>query len=167
VSAISEGSVRERDREAVLRFVERFASALADAGMARMPARVFAGLLATDSGRLNAAEIAELLQVSPSAISVAVRYLVQLNLISREREPGTKRDRYRVRDDAWYEAVVRRDQMLGRWEESLREGMEAVGEDTPAGVRIAESLAFLEFLQAELPELLERWRARRAELRNY
>ena len=74
-----------RDEEAVRRFIERFALDLAEAGMARMPARVFAALLADDDGRLTAAELAELLQVSPAAISGAVRYLAQLRMVSRGR----------------------------------------------------------------------------------
>ena len=42
-------------------FVERFASVLTESGFPRMPARVFAALLATDSGRLTAAELAAML----------------------------------------------------------------------------------------------------------
>ena len=57
-----------------------------------MPARVFAALLATDSGRLTAAELAELLQISPAAVSGAVRYLTQVGMVHREREPGSRRD---------------------------------------------------------------------------
>ena len=68
--------------------MERFASVLTESGFPRMPARVFAALLATDSGRLTAAELAALLHVSPAAISGAVSYLVQVNLASREAEPG-------------------------------------------------------------------------------
>ncbi|MBV8774772.1 MAG: MarR family transcriptional regulator [Deltaproteobacteria bacterium] len=123
-----------------------------------MPARVFAGLLATDSGRLTAADLAALLQVSPAAISGAVRYLSQVNLASREREPRSRRDYYRVHDDVWYEAIARRDQVLARWERSLREGIEVLGRDSRAGRRMAETLAFFEFLQKELPLLLRRWR---------
>src|SRR5689334_8994349 len=92
----------QRDRQAVLRFIERFAASLTEAGFPKMPARVFAGLLATDSGRLTAAELADLLQVSPAAISGAVRYLAQVNLATREREPGSRRDYYQVHDDVWY-----------------------------------------------------------------
>lgn len=130
-----------------------------------MPARVFAGLLATDSGRLTAADLAALLQVSPAAISGAVRYLAQVNLASREREPRSRRDYYRVHDDVWYEAIARRDQVLARWERSLREGIEVLGRDTPAGGRMAETLAFFEFLQKELPQLLRRWREQKRKLR--
>jgi predicted transcriptional regulator len=155
----------ERDRAAVLAFIERFAVALTEAGFPRMPARVFAGLLATDSGRLTAADLADLLQVSPAAISGAVRYLAQVNLAGREREPGSRRDYYQVHDDVWYEAVARRDQVLARWERSLREGIEVLGRDTPAGGRMVETLAFFEFLQKELPPLLKRWRDHKLRLK--
>jgi predicted transcriptional regulator len=133
--------------------------------MPRMPARVFVGLLATDSGRLTAAAMAEMLQVSPAAVSGAVRYLTQLNLASREREPGSRRDHYRVHDDVWHEAAIRREQLMARWESSIREGVEVLGPDTPAGLRLTETLAFFEVLREEVPVLLERWRERKATLR--
>ena len=159
------GEVQGRDRAAVSRFVESFASAFADAGVPRMPSRVFAAILATDSGRLTAAELAELLQVSPAAISGAVRYLAQVDLVVRVREPGSRRDVYAVRDDAWYEAIVRRERLLELWARSVREGVDALGADTPAGARLSETLEFFQFLQAEMPAMLERWRASRAAAR--
>jgi predicted transcriptional regulator len=145
-------------------FVERFASVLTESGFPRMPARVFAALLATDSGRLTAAELAGLLHVSAAAISGAVSYLVQVNLASREAEPGSRREHYRVHNETWYEAIASKDQVLDRCERSLREGIDVVGRGTAAGARIAETLAFFEFIQTELPAMLERWRARKAEL---
>ncbi len=155
----------ERDPEAVRRFVERFASAMVDAGVPRMPARVFAALQTADSGRLTSAEISELLQVSPAAISGAVRYLTQVHLVRREREPGSRRDHYVVDNDIWYEAILDRNRILLTWERSFREGVEALGPDTPAGVRLAESMAFFEFVRAELPALMERWRKVKDEMR--
>jgi DNA-binding transcriptional regulator GbsR (MarR family) len=62
------------DDPAIARFVERFALTLLKTGLPRMPARVFAALLTAPDGRLTAAELAERLQVSPAAISGAVRY---------------------------------------------------------------------------------------------
>jgi DNA-binding transcriptional regulator GbsR (MarR family) len=139
------------------RFIERFAGVLVDGGVPRMPARVFALLLASDEGRMTAAELAEKLQVSPAAVSGAVRYLIQTALIERVREPGSRRDVYRLPDDPWYEAVYRREPLLTRWERALAEGVEAVGPDTPAGQRLQDSAAFFAFLQEELPALLARW----------
>jgi predicted transcriptional regulator len=153
-----------RGMDAVQQFVERFAAVMIDAGVPRMPARVFVALLATDSGRLTVAELATMLRVSPAAISGAVRYLIHVGLASRERDPGSRRDHYRVYDDAWYEALVRRDEVLIRMANRLREGIDALGPDTAAGHRIAESLAFVDFIQEELPGLFKRWQQRKASL---
>ncbi|WP_306474052.1 GbsR/MarR family transcriptional regulator [Streptomyces sp. Ru87] len=151
--------------EDVSRFVERFASELTDAGMTRMSARVFAALLASESGALNSAELGERLHISPAAVSGAVRYLTQLGLIGREREPGSRRERYRVHSDQWYETYSRRNQVLTRWVDTMRTGVEALGEDTAAGQRIDETLAFFEFLHAESAAMMDRWTVRRARLR--
>jgi DNA-binding transcriptional regulator GbsR (MarR family) len=158
--------VAERDPEAVRRYIEHYASALAEAGVQRMSARVFSALQCTDSGRLTAAEIAEILQVSPAAVSGAVRYLTQVNLVRREREPGSRRDQYVVADNSWYEAVFSRDRVMGLWEASAKEGVEVLGADTPAGLRMADSLVFFEFIRRELSELQVRWEKYKAERRN-
>ena len=133
--------------------------------MQRMSARVFACLLASDSGVLTSAELGERLQVSPAAVSGAIRYLSQVDMVSREREPGSRRDRYRVHSDQWYEAMARRDNILTRWEGTLRDGVESLGEDSPAGRRMNETLVFFEFLQKELAGLLQRWREHRDQIR--
>ena len=113
-----------------------------------MPARVFAALLTTDSGSLTAAGLAEMLHVSPAAISGAVRFLTQLSLVTREREPGSRRDHYRLYDEVLLEIMSRRDQILARWENGLREGLDAVGSGSPAGARLAETVEFFEFIRA-------------------
>lgn len=154
-----------RDEEAVMRFVERFALTFSEAGVPRMPARVFVALLVSDEGRRTAAELAEMLKVSPAAVSNAVRYLQQVRLVARERDPGERRDHYRVYSgDTWYEVTIRRDEMLMRWQEDLREGIEAVGAHTPAGKRLEETRRFYEFVHEELPMLLEKWRKVRSGL---
>jgi DNA-binding transcriptional regulator GbsR (MarR family) len=158
---MSEGPGPVRDEEAVRRFVERFALNLAEAGMPRMPARALAAVLVAEDGRRTAAELADQLGVSPAAVSGAVRYLTQLRLLSREREPGERVDHYRVSSDTWYEAITRRDEMVARWLQDLAEGVKAVGPDTAAGARLADTRAFFEYLLQEVPRLLDRWRAQR------
>ncbi|MFF7101410.1 GbsR/MarR family transcriptional regulator [Streptomyces nigra] len=156
-----EPSEAGRDPETVSKFVEAFAAQLVEAGMQRMAARVFAALLASDSGTMSSAELGEQLQVSPAAISGAVRYLAQVHMVSREREPGSRRERYRVHSDQWYEALTNRDAVLRRWGQTLREGVDSLGPATPGGQRIAETLAFFEYLEGELAHLMERWREHR------
>jgi DNA-binding transcriptional regulator GbsR (MarR family) len=151
-------SKRERDPDAVTQFIERFSSALVDAGVPHMPALVFVALLATDSGRLTADELATQLRVSRAAVSGAVKYLRQVGLVGRERQPGTRRHRYFLEDPTWYELVARREQILERWILATRSGAEALGPDTPAGARLLESLRFFEFARDDLVAMLERWK---------
>ena len=120
------------------RFVERFGSALTAAGLARLPARVFACLLASADGRMTAAELGEALDVSPAAISGAVRYLQQM---------------------------INASAVYGPLRAALVDGVSAVGgERTAAGRRLALSAEFLDFLSLELEEVARRWDKRRAEL---
>jgi DNA-binding transcriptional regulator GbsR (MarR family) len=147
--------------EALRSYIERFSQVLTDTGFPRMPARVFVALMTADSGRLTAAELAERLLISPAAVSGAVRYLSQLNLVGRERDPGSRRDRYLVFDEVWREAMLQRDAVLSRWESSLTEGIRLLGADSPASARLEESRQFFGFLRREMPSLLERYRRER------
>lgn len=151
-----------RDDEAVYRFIERFSSVLSEAGFPRMPARVFVALLTSDSGLLTAAEIAQLLHASPAAVSGGVRYLVQVGLVSSERDRGSRRHRYRLPDNVWHEFMAVRDRMFSRWARVLQDGIEVLGPGTPAGSRMADTARYLEFLQTEMYTLLDRWREREA-----
>jgi DNA-binding transcriptional regulator GbsR (MarR family) len=150
----------DRDEKAVGRFVEDLASALTEMGVPRMPARVFAALLTTDAGRLTAAEVAASLQVSPAAVSGAVRYLTQIGMVRRESEPGTRRHYYRAPNNVWDEVITIRDRLMARWTGVLREGVDVLGAHTPAGERVAESVRFFEFVSSELPSVIGRWRQR-------
>ncbi|GAA3393877.1 GbsR/MarR family transcriptional regulator [Streptomyces roseoviridis] len=147
--------------EAVARFVERFAAEMTAAGMQRMASRVFAALLASETGSLTSAELAARLRISPAAVSGAIGYLTQVGMVSREREPGTRRDRYVLHNELWYETFTRRDQVLARWEKVLREGADVLGPDTPAGRRTAETAEFFAFLHDEIAGVMDRWRARK------
>lgn len=148
---------RQPDPRALSRFAEDYAFALVQMGFPRMPARVLVALFITDAGRLTAAELADSLRASPAAVSGAVRYLVQVGLVRREGEPGSRRHYYRVPDDCWEEVLRLRDGLMSRWAALVRDGVGVVGADTPAGERLADTAEFLEFVSVELPDVLRRW----------
>ncbi|MEU9777906.1 MarR family transcriptional regulator [Streptomyces sp. NPDC047968] len=148
--------------EALSRFVERFASELTEAGMQRMAARVFAALFASETASMTSAELAGQLRISPAAVSGAVRYLSQVNMVGREREPGSRRDRYVLHNELWYEAIAHRDEVLVRWRKILSDGAETLGPDSAAGARAAETAEFFEFIRHELRAMLVRWREHKA-----
>ncbi|WP_181785883.1 GbsR/MarR family transcriptional regulator [Streptomyces phytophilus] len=147
----------DRDREAVSRYVERVAAELTEMGMQRMASRVFACILADDAGALTAAEVGERLHVSPAAVSGAVRYLAAVGLITREREPGSRRERYRMESDRWYQIFAQREGMIRRFEQTLDTGVGILGADSAAGRRIAETTEFFSFLREENGRLEQRW----------
>jgi hypothetical protein len=149
-------------RERVLRFTERFGSVLVDSGLPRMPAWIFAALLATDSASLTSAELCELLQVSPAAISGGARYLIGVGMLRREGQPGSSRHHYRIPEGVWDDVMGDRNRVLERYTASFREGVELLGADTPAGARMAESVDYFEFVSAELPAILAKWQAHKA-----
>lgn len=148
----------EKDPDVVGRFVERLGLLLAEGGVPRMPARVFACLMASDEGRLTASELANALRVSPAAVSGAVRYLMQVGLIAKARDPGARRDHYTVSDNSWMEAFTNRDRLLENWMDAFSEGIEVLGIDSPAGRRLDTSRRFFAFVQKEMAELIQRWR---------
>ena len=139
-------------------YIERFAAVLMAAGFPPMPARVFVALLIADSGRLTAAELAGMLRISPAAVSGAVRYLIQVGLVHKERVPGSRRAYYRMPANMWDDMLRLRDQVMSRWGALVREGIDLVGPDTAAGARLAEQAAFLDFASGELSEILIRWK---------
>src|SRR6202012_2012281 len=95
-------------------FIEKFAAVLIVAGFPPMPARVFVALLVTDSRRLSAAELGDLLQISLAAVSGAGRYLSGVGLVRRERVPGSRRESYRTPGDGWRQLRLLRVQERGQ-----------------------------------------------------
>ena len=151
--------VKEPSREAVSQFVERFAGVLANSGVPTMSARVMGAMLVSPTGTMTAAELAESLRISQPAVSGAVRQLLQVAFISRERLPGSRKDHYRIRDDVFAAILERRNQALGEWESTSRSGAALFGEDSPVRHRLTEAADFFAFIHADMDQLIKNWRA--------
>ncbi|XBB69046.1 MarR family transcriptional regulator [Nocardioides sp. WV_118_6] len=145
-------------------FIERLGGALTSAGLARLPSRAFAALLVDDDGRMTAAELGAVLDVSPASVSGAVRYLDGVGMIRRERERGSRRDVFVVEDDAWHGTMTRIDQLYGPMIAALERGLGDLADDDPARRRLVLAQAFLSFVLEEMSDLDRRWALRRAEL---
>jgi DNA-binding transcriptional regulator GbsR (MarR family) len=153
------------DHRRLLRAVERVAVLLVDAGMPRMASRVFAYALADDADHYTAADFATGLQVSPAAVSGAVRYLVDTRLLVREREPGVRADVYRVHaDDVWSAIMTARLPMLEMWERAVADAADLIGPDHRGGRRLRETQEYFRFTREETAGLIERWQAHRRTL---
>src|SRR3954454_18323939 len=137
----------------ISRFVERFAGVLANSGVPTMSARVMGAMLVSPDGTRTAAELADLLKISQPAVSGAVRQLIQVGFISRERLPGSRKDHYRIRDDVFAVILERRNNALGEWEANTRAGADLFGPDTPVGRRLAEAAEFFNFIHEDLDQM--------------
>ncbi|WP_138443156.1 GbsR/MarR family transcriptional regulator [Sinomonas susongensis] len=143
---------------------ETSAAVLAAAGFPKMPARALMALVVSPDGALTAAELAEVLAASPAAVSGAVRYLQTLGFVHRVSQPGSRRDRYALPDNAWYVVTLRQNPVYERLADLAEATVEALPEDSPARARVDEMGRFYRFLMARLPELLDEWEAERLEV---
>src|SRR6266487_7200304 len=126
----------QRDEEGVRRFVEHLAMMLAEWGFPRMPARVLGSMMTADEDSLTAADLAERLGVSAAAISGAVRYLTHIGMISKEPVPASRRDRYRLPADPWYQTSLLEAELFKALAALCDESIAAVGSQaTPAGAK--------------------------------
>ena len=153
----------QRDEAALRAFVEDMARLLGDWGFPRMAGRVVFTLMAADERSLSAGELADRLGASPAAISGAVRYLGQLGMVNREHVPGSRRDRYRLVDDSWYEVTVAKMTLLKTLADAAGQGADAAGgPGTVAGARLAGMRDFYDWVQDNMPALLDQWAAVKA-----
>jgi DNA-binding MarR family transcriptional regulator len=123
-------------------YVEQFATLLVSSGLPRMAARVLACLVTTDAGALTAAELVRRLRVSPASVSKAVGYLEGLDLVSRERDQGQRRERYLIDDNMWLRTWLTSAKTNAVLAETAQRGAEVFDPATRAGARLAEMARF-------------------------
>ncbi|GAB3209887.1 GbsR/MarR family transcriptional regulator [Nocardia tengchongensis] len=149
-----------RDPMLLAEFSDRFATLLARSGMPRMAAAVLARLYAADSGSLTAAELVAQLRVSPATVSAAVGQLEERALIRRDRDAGSRRDRYVIDESAWYRTTLAEAQANQRLAAQARHGAGTLGATTPAGLRLLGVGEYLERVGLDMVRSAEHWRAR-------
>lgn len=142
---------------------ERLALTLAQSGMQRATARVLAGLLFADADSVTAPDLAEQLGISSGSVSGAIKMLSTVGLIERVPAPGSRREHYRLRDGAWATLMSAQNGLVQAMFEAADQGIAATGPDSPAARRLSEMRDFYGFMFRELPALVERWQAGRAD----
>ena len=136
---------------------ERLALALNQAGMQRMVARVLAAFLFSDRQSVTAGELAEQLDASAGSISAAIKMLRTVALIEPAPAPGSRRDHYRMSEDAWATLMSSQNAMIGMMQNIAEDGLATVTDDGPASARLRQMHSFYTHLLTELPALIDRW----------
>jgi DNA-binding transcriptional regulator GbsR (MarR family) len=143
-------------------FADRLGRFFEDNGLPRMAGRVMGHLLTCDPPEQTFDEVVEAVGASRSSVSVATRLLVQLGLAERFGLPGERRDRYRLREDAWAQ-LLRQDMAVATELKRLAEdGLALVESQPPAGrARLSAMREFYAFLEEAYAPLLAQWERRR------
>ena len=142
---------------------ERLAATFIAWGMPPTPARILMALTLTQDDGLTAADLAEQLGSSPAAISGGVRYLSQFGLLRRERRPGSRRDRYVLPDDAWYESSYSKEADFAKFAVLTDQAVRAIdAPGSPAEVRVAQMRDFFAFVGVRVGDMLREWEAVKA-----
>ena len=127
--------------------------------------RVFGWLLICDPPEQTAAEIAEALHTSRSAVGNAIAMAESMGQIQRTRAAGERADRISFHPEAALRAIESSDE-YGAMLTLARHGLDVLSDAPPARrARLLEAVAFYEFLLERMPALAAEWRARRDALR--
>ena len=155
----------DRDRRRAERLlVEEYGLFIEEMGGTRMEGRVMGWLLLSDPPVQSLTEIAEGLGVSKAAVSTAARSLLQSGAVERVSEPGQRGDSYRSIPGN-LENVLHLDHImaLGRLVDRSLDLVSDKDQTQSNYSLLHEIREFLAFLEAEIPGLMSRWRARLAE----
>jgi DNA-binding transcriptional regulator GbsR (MarR family) len=125
--------------------------------MQRMTARVLATLLFVEQPTVTAGELSKRLQASSGAISGAIKMLMSVGVAERVPAPASRRDHYRLRDNAWAIQYTNQNEVTSAVLKAAEAGIAATEDDSLARQRLTQMRDFYNFLFEEIPVLLDRW----------
>ena len=148
-------SERSKDKQV---FIEEMGMVLEGFGMSRTAARVLSALLVADPPEQTAEGLATMLQASRGAISGGTTMLETMGLVERKRRPGDRKDYFRNKPNAWFEATKQQIAFVSHLRGLAEKGLGILESDDPEvteGLRDMRDM--LVFYERELPDMLARW----------
>ena len=109
------------------------------------------------SGPMTMGELADQLQASSGAISGATKMLTSVGLAERVPAPASRRDHYRLRDDAWAVLYTNQNAVISAMQTAADSGIAATSSGGLARHRLTQMRDFYAFLLDEIPAVLDRW----------
>lgn len=78
-------------------------------------------------------------------------------LIEQTPVPTSRRDHFRMRDDAWATLTTSQNTVITMMQDIADAGLAATGPDGLAGGRLRQMRDFYSYMLPELPALIDRW----------
>lgn len=125
-----------------------------------MTARVLTAILFTGAESMTMGDIGAHLGASTGSVSMSVKSLLNAGLVERVPAEG-RRDRFRLRDDAWERLFSSQNEILPDLIDIAGRGAADTDPTSTVHQRLTRMHSFYEFLQEELPALVQRWQQER------
>lgn len=153
---ISKTPVELTDKK--LKLIEELGVLHEQSGMQPAAARIVSLLLVSDKTELTFEEICETLNLSKSATSNGLNFLLSTNKVEYITQPGERRRYFRCKLQSLKEGVQRSLAGIDAFNVVLKK----ILEQRPVGTRdfnakLQETTEFLDFIQGELPALFQKW----------
>ena len=83
--------------------------------------------------------------------------LTSVGLVERVPAPASRRDHFRLRDDAWAILYTNQNEVIAAMQKAADAGIAATEGKSLARERLTQMRDFYDFLFGEIPALLDRW----------
>lgn len=145
-----------------LRLIEELGVLNEQSGMQPAAARIMALLMISDKTELTFEEIYETLNISKSAASNSLNFLLSTDRVEYLTQPGERRRYFRCKLQSLKDGVQKSLANLDAFNVILKK----VLDQRPVGTRefnskLEETTQFLDFLKEELPVLFQNWEDRK------
>ena len=139
-------------------FIEDMGIRFEEIGLPRMAGRIFGWLLVCEPPHQCAHELASVVGASKGSISSMTRLLINSGVIERLGLPGERGIYYRIKPGSWSELMrVRMGYVTAIRELADRGLILMAGKDPKLSKRLQELRNFYDFLEKEIPAMLDRY----------
>ena len=144
--------------EKKLELIEKIGVFFSEGGMKPSTARIQALLLVSDKVELTFDEIREILDLSKSATSNGLNFLLTTKRIDYVRKRGDRKRYFRSKIETWKDSFIESFNFLISFTDLLNEVRELRPDDTKVfNSALDDLVSFMKYAQDEMLEIYKRW----------
>lgn len=141
--------------------IERMGVFYEQHGIPPTESRIMSLLIVCDATELTFDQIRDMLSISKSATSTALNLLLLTEKVTYRTRPGDRKRYFASNILHWEESASDGFQKMLNVITLLKEALQQRTSQTPEfNGQLAKFIAFMEYLNSELPRLFEQWRAK-------
>lgn len=149
-------SVQLSDKK--LNLIEELGMHFEKSGMQPTASRIFSLLMIADNNELTFEEIYEILNISKSAASNSINFLIASDQVEDFTKPGERKRYFRCKIKSLKEGVQKMLMSMDYFNSILKKVLEERSSDTKEFNRgLEEVVSYLDFMKMELPALFLKW----------